>query len=93
MTFGHHDLMQIGHDVARGVETIHRGLLLVINDKTPSRVGFGAQGRCQVRMDPAAQRGIEDVKGPDLPILQNNRNAATLHGEASGRGIKQLEIF
>ena len=93
MTFGHHDLMQVRDDVASGVETVDRGLLLVINDKTPGRVGFGAQGRCQVGMDPAAQRGIEDVKSPDLPILQNNRNTTTLHGKAFGRRGKQFENF
>ena len=42
MTFGDYDLMQVGDDVARGVKTLHSGLLLVINDKTPDRVGRGA---------------------------------------------------
>ena len=93
MTFGHHDLMQVRDDVASGVKTVDRGLLLVINDKTPGRVSFSPQCRGQVRMDLAAQCRIEHVKSADLPILQNNRNPATLHGKASGRRVKQLKIF
>ena len=69
MTFGHHDLMQVGHDIARGVKTVHRCLLLVINDKTPRRVCFSAQCRGQIRMDGATQYWIEHVESSDLPVL------------------------
>ena len=83
------DLMQVGHDIARGVDPRHRRLLMRIDLEASDIIALRAEAGCQDRPRLTAERRIKNVNRNVAVVARDDD--APLFDAQSGTSADQLD--